>query len=120
MACLRSAYDLDTVGLQEQFVVMYLNRGNRVLGVYRASTGGVTGTVADAKLILSVAIKLAACGVILSHNHPSGHLHPSNADEELTRKLRDGAKLLDLKVLDHLIVDPELDRYFSFADEGVL
>lgn len=117
---LLEAYNADTIGLLEQFVVIYLNIGNRVLGVYRASTGGITGTICEIRLILGVALKIAATSMIVSHNHPSGNLQPSRADEELTRKLKEAAKVMDLKVLDHIIVEPTGERYYSFADEGLM
>jgi DNA repair protein RadC len=98
---------------------MYLNQSNRVLGVYPLSTGGVTGTIADPRLIFSVALKINAAGIILSHNHPSGNLSPSKADKDLTDKIKEGSKLLDVKLLDHIIVTPE-NTYYSFADEGLL
>lgn len=110
----------DTIGLVEQFVVVYLNVGNRVLGIYHASTGGITGTICEIRIILGVALKIAATSFIVSHNHPSGNLKPSRADEELTRKLKDAAKVMDLKLLDHLIVEPGGKDYYSFADEGLL
>jgi len=116
---LKNFYDEATVSLQETFVVMYLNRSNRVIGVYPHSTGGLTGTVADSRIILSVALKTAATGIILSHNHPSGNLSPSKADKEITSKIKDGGDILEIKVLDHIIVTPE-GGFFSFADEGLL
>ena len=109
-----------TIGLQEHFYVCFLNRANRVVGVYHTSTGGLTSTVADPRLILGTALKLAASNVILAHNHPSGNLQPSIQDKDLTRKLAEGAALLDLKLLDHLIVTPTAGEYCSFADEGLL
>lgn len=113
-------FPTSTIALQEYFIVAYLNRGNRLLGVYQMSRGGITGTIADPRLILGAALKIAASGIILSHNHPSGTLKPSSADIELTTRLRDGAKLMDLSVLDHLIVTPTAGEYCSFADEGLL
>ena len=109
----------ETISLQEQFVVGYVNRANRLMGVYEMSRGGITGTVADPKLILGVALKSAATGIILAHNHPSGNLQPSIQDKEITKKIQEACKLLDINLLDHLIVVPE-DAYFSFADEGLL
>jgi DNA repair protein RadC len=117
---LLSGYNMDTIGLQEQFVAMYLNVNNRVLGVYRAGAGGITGTICDIRLILAIALKIAATGVIVSHNHPSGNLKPSRVDEELTRKLKEAAKYMDIKLLDHIIVEPSGEQYYSFADEGLL
>jgi DNA repair protein RadC len=112
------SWDKDKIELQEQFKVLLLNKGNKALGIFEVSTGGVAGTVADPKLIFMAALKANACNVILAHNHPSGNLKPSRADEELTQKIKQGGKLLEINVLDHLIVSPE--GYYSFADEGLL
>jgi len=105
-----------TIALQEQFFVMYLNTSHNVLGVYPVSKGGITGTVADIRLILGVALKTASTAMIIAHNHPSGNLQPSLADEVLTKKLKDAAGLLDVNLLDHLIVSDA--GFYSFADEG--
>jgi DNA repair protein RadC len=110
----------ETISLQESFVAMYLNRANRVIGIYLASTGGITGTVADVRLILSVALKTAATGIMLAHNHPSGSLKPSGADIELTNKIKEAAKFMDINVLDRMILSPEDGKYYSFADEGLM
>jgi len=109
----------DTISLYESFVVGYLNQANRLIGIYELSKGGITGTVADPRLVLSVALKTAATGVILAHNHPSGNLKPSIQDKDITKKIQEACKLLDIALLDHLIVVPE-NAYFSFADEGLL
>lgn len=101
--------------LMEQFKVLFLNRGNKVIGIYIVSTGGITGTVADPRLIFTAALKSNAVSLILCHNHPSGSLKPSKADEELTQKIMGAGKFLDIKVLDHVILSSE--SYFSFADE---
>ncbi len=111
-------WDKNKLEFQEEFKVLLLNRGNRVTGVYEASSGGMTGTVADPRLILAAAIKGLAVSIILSHNHPSGALTPSRADEELTAKIKEAAKYLDIKVLDHVIITSE--GYYSFADEGLI
>jgi DNA repair protein RadC len=89
-----------------------------VLGISEISTGGFAGTVADPKVIFSIALKACASSIILSHNHPSGNLKPSQADLNLTRKIKSGGELLDIAVLDHIILTS--DSYFSFADEGIL
>ena len=107
----------ETIALQEKFVVMYLNRCNRMLGVYPLSTGGITGTMVDIRLILSVALKVAATGIILAHNHPSGNLQPSSADKMLTQKIKEACSFLDISVMDHIILNPK-GEYASFADEG--
>ena len=106
------------IDLVEQFNVLLLSRANQVLGVFRASSGGITGTVADPRLIFVAALKANAVSIILAHNHPSGNLKPSRADEDLTMKIKEAGTFLDIKVMDHLIVTSE--GYFSFADEGLI
>jgi len=115
---LLKTWDPNKVEFVEQFKVILMNRANRVLGIYELSTGGVSGTVADIKLVFMAALKSNACSLIISHNHPSGNLKPSRADEDLTNKIKAAGKLLDIQVLDHVIVTTE--GYFSFADEGLL
>jgi len=107
-----------SIELLEEFKVILLNQAARVLGIYNMSKGGLTGTNADPRLILAVALKAAACSIIIAHNHPSGNLRPSKADEELTQKIKNGSAFLEIRLLDHLIVTP--DTYLSFADEGLL
>jgi len=109
----------DTIALQEKFMVMYLNRASRILGVYPMSSGGMTGTVADLRLIMSVALKIAATSIIICHNHPSGNLNPSSADLAITVKIKEAASLFDIKLMDHLIISPD-GKFFSFADDGLL
>ena len=113
---LKDFYPQETISLQERFVVAYLNRAHNVIGVYEASVGGLTGTIADPRLILSVALKIAATSIILSHNHPSGNLNPSNTDQELTNKIREACKYLDINVLDHIIITPK--TFYSFTDSS--
>ncbi len=115
---LRQIWDQNKIELFEEFKVLLLNQGNKVIGVYDVSKGGLTGTVADPRLILATAIKALAVSIILSHNHPSGNLKPSRADEEITVKINEAAKYHDIKVLDHIIITAE--HYYSFADEGLL
>lgn len=102
----------------EVFAVLFLNRANKINDFKIVSEGGITGTVADPRIILKKALEEDAVSLILCHNHPSGSLKPSRADEELTYKIKEAAKYFDIKVLDHLIVSD--DGYFSFADEGIL
>jgi DNA repair protein RadC len=111
-------WDKNKVELQEQFKVLLINRGGKAVGIYELSTGGVAGTVADPRLIFMAALKANACSIILAHNHPSSNLKPSRADEELTRKIKEAGKFLEINVLDHIIVTEE--GYYSFADEGVI
>lgn len=116
---LAACWNPDTIGLFEEFKVLLLNRANRVLGVVSVSSGGMTGTVVDLRLVFGAALKGAATSLILSHNHPSGSLKPSETDLTLTRKLVEAGKVLDLPVLDHIILTPE-GTYKSFADEGLI
>lgn len=102
----------------EVFAVIFLNRANKINDFKIVSEGGITGTVADPRIILRTALEKEAVSLILCHNHPSGSLKPSRADEELTQKIKEAAKYFDIKVLDHLIVSD--DGYYSFADEGIL
>jgi DNA repair protein RadC len=115
---LRDVWDDNKIEFVEQFKVLLLNRANKVLGIYEVSTGGITGTVADPRLIFAAALKANACAMIISHNHTSGNLKPSRQDEELTAKLKQAGQFLDIKVLDHLIITTE--TYYSFEDEGIL
>ena len=115
---LKKVFDRRTLQLQESFVVVYLNRANQILGYYKHSIGGITGTVADPRIIFATAVASASSGIILSHNHPSGNLTASQADIEITRKLKEGGKLLEVQLLDHLIVTKT--GYLSFADEGLM
>ncbi|MBN8876780.1 MAG: JAB domain-containing protein [Sphingobacteriales bacterium] len=111
-------WNQDKIELLEEFKVLFLSRSNRVLQIIPLSQGGVTGTVADPRLILATALKVNACQLILTHNHPSGSLKPSRADEELTQRIKSAAAYHDIRLLDHLIVSSE--GYYSFADEGNL
>jgi len=103
---------------REVFAVLFLNRANRINHFEIISEGGITGTVADPRIILKKALEEDAVSIILCHNHPSGSLKPSRADEELTAKIKEAARYLDIKVLDHIIVSDS--GYYSFADEGLL
>ncbi len=109
-------WDMDIIQLQEEFKVLLLNRANVVLGIYPLSKGGVSGTMVDVKLLLASAIKANTSSIIVAHNHPSGNLKPSENDLRLTRRIKEGAKLLDITLLDHVIVTK--DTYYSFADDG--
>lgn len=102
----------------EVFAVVFLNRANKINHFEIVSAGGITGTVADPRVILKKALEEDAVSIILCHNHPSGSLKPSRADEELTHKIKEAAKYFDIKILDHMIVSDA--GYFSFADEGLL
>ncbi|HAX96421.1 MAG TPA: hypothetical protein DCY35_07870 [Prolixibacteraceae bacterium] len=106
--------DLD----HEEFWILLLNRNNKVIHRFMTSKGGLTATVIDVRTILKTAIERLATAMILSHNHPSGNLTPSDADMQITRKLKDAGKIMDIQVLDHLIVSQK--GYYSFADNGMI
>jgi DNA repair protein RadC len=116
---LLEGYDKDTIGMQEQFVVLLLNQANKPLGIYKASTGGITGTMADIRLIMVAALKSLATGIIISHNHPSGNTMPSEQDFALTKQIKDACKIMSITLLDHVIVTAD-HTFYSFANEGTL
>ena len=102
----------------EEFWVLYLNKANEIFGRERLSSGGMAGTVVDVKLLFKYALDARAAAIIAIHNHPSGNLQPSQADIDLTKRLKKAGELLDMPLLDHLIVSER--GYFSFADEGMM
>jgi DNA repair protein RadC len=112
-------WDKNTIALHETFKVVLLNNGNKAKGIFEVSKGSITGTLVDIRVLLAVALKSLSVGMILTHNHPSGTLMPSASDKQITKKIKDAATLLDIKVLDHIIITPNAD-YFSFADEGLI
>ncbi|HCK22809.1 MAG TPA: hypothetical protein DHW15_11815 [Bacteroidetes bacterium] len=102
----------------EAFWIIYLNRGNRIIGKERMSAGGVSGTVVDIKLLMKHALQQLSSAIAVAHNHPSGTLQPSQADIQLTKKIKQAAELMDIRLLDHIIIAGH--QYYSFADEGML
>ncbi|WP_231424960.1 RadC family protein [Pedobacter sp. Leaf250] len=115
---LMQQWDLGKIELLEQSKMILLNRQNRVLGLVDISTGGVSGTILDPKIIFSIALKANTSAIILCHNHPSGNTQPSQSDIKLTNQLKEGGKLLEILVWDHLIITNE--NYYSFADDGMM
>lgn len=111
-------WDLGKIEFLEQSKMILLNRENRVLGIVDISTGGVSGTILDPKIVFSIALKANTSSIIISHYHPSGNLRPSHADIKLTNQLKDGGKLLEIVVWDHLIIFN--DSYYSFADDSMM
>jgi DNA repair protein RadC len=118
----KDAYELLASSLSdlphEEFWILLLNRAHKVIGKFSVSSGGLTGTVADQRIIFKKALDQSACGIILAHNHPSGNLKPSQADIQLTKRLVEGGRILDIPIMDHLIITET--NYYSFADEGML
>lgn len=110
-------YELDI----EQFCVVLMNRSNRVLKIFQASSGGTAGTVVDVSVILREAINTPrCCAIVLAHNHPSNGVQPSQADIKLTKRFKEAAELMDITLVDHVIFQSSGPEYYSFADEGML
>ncbi len=106
------------IDYRESFAVLLLSRSMRILGLSWVSLGGISGTVVDPKIIFQTALKSSSSGIILLHNHPSSNPNPSDADLKITTKIKEGGKLLDIDVPDHLIITSE--SYLSMADEGYM
>ena len=104
--------------LHEEFWVLFLNRANRIISKQQISTGGMSGTVADPRMIFKAALDQKALSIILCHNHPSGNIQPSTADIQLTKNIVEAGKVLEISVLDHVIITQT--GYYSFADEGII
>ncbi|HQW94272.1 MAG TPA: JAB domain-containing protein [Saprospiraceae bacterium] len=115
---LLQCWDMNKIELLEQFAILLLDRSKNCLGVSYVSTGSVSACIVDPKVIFATALNARASSLILAHNHPSGNLTPSKADEFLTNKLLQGGYILDISVVDHLIVTPR--SYYSFSDDGAL
>lgn len=109
-------FNPDTIALKEQCLLLLMNQASDAIGVFRLSEGGITGTIVDIKIILSVVLKAAASSIIICHNHPSGRLSASDSDIQATIKLRDACGMVDVKLLDHLIVSPS-GSYYSIIKE---
>ena len=113
------SWDKNSIEHIEEFKILLLNRAHKVLGIATISSGGLTATVIDTRLILQYALKANATSIIACHNHPSGNLIPSEADIHITKKMWIAMEQLDISLLDHLILSPE-EKFFSMADEGVI
>lgn len=113
-----SQWNHDIIEFQEESKIILVNRANLVLGIYELSKGGISGTVVDIRIILGVALKCNASGIILVHNHPSGNMNPSEADRKITRRLKEACDLLEISLLDHFIISR--NDFFSFAQDGFL
>jgi DNA repair protein RadC len=122
ISCSRDAFEIFKSLMgdlpHEEFWLLLLNKANRVIKKVKTSEGGISGTVVDPKKVFKTCLDNQACSIILGHNHPSGNIQPSEADQRITKKIRDCGLMLDVAVLDHIIIGD--DRYYSFADEGVI
>jgi len=115
---LLNSWNKDLIELQEELKILLLNNANEVLGIQNLSKGSTNGVNVDLKLLFAVSLKACATGIIIAHNHPTGNLQPSESDKTLTQKIKESGKLLDIKLLDHLIVTKE--SFFSLADNGFM
>jgi len=115
---IRKFWNDETIEMQEEVKIILLNNSNSVLGVHNLSKGGMTSSLVDVRIILSVALKCLATGIIMIHNHPSGNLKPSSADLSIVEKLNESCKLMDIKLFDNIIITKE--SYMSFAEDGLL
>jgi DNA repair protein RadC len=113
----KQVFNSDTFDWCEEFIILCLNNSNKVVGFYKISSGGMTGTVVDVRMVFTVALNCLATSIIIAHNHPSGKLQPSEQDKTITKKIKEAGKILDITLLDHLIITDE--NYFSFADDGI-
>jgi DNA repair protein RadC len=111
-------FPMDTIGIQEHSVVLFLNRAKEVKGIYKLSKGGINSTIVDVRIIFAIALKSLSGGIIIAHNHPSGTAKPSKEDIKLTKKLKAAGDLLDIELLDHIILTPSRG-YVSLKTEGV-
>lgn len=112
-------WNKDDIHIRETAKILLLNNGNKVKGMYQLSSGGLTGTLIDIRLIFAVVLKSLSVAIVVAHNHPSGTLRPSKGDRDVTTKIKKAAQLLDITFLDHLIITPD-GEYYSFADNGML
>lgn len=115
----KGLFEPNSLGLNEQFVVLYMNRANRVIGGLKAFKGGISATVVDHRIIFATALKVLASGIVIAHNHPSGNLEASEEDLKLTKRIKEAGELLDIRLIDHLILGIDSD-YSSFAEKGWL
>lgn len=115
---LREVFNKDTFDWTEEVVMLCLNRANKVVGFYKVSSGGLSSCILDPRVIFTIALNCAANSIILSHNHPSGNITPSVQDRDITKKIKEAGKLLDISLLDHIILTD--DNYYSFMEEGDL
>lgn len=115
---LRCFYDESTIDYRESFYILCLSRSNKPLAVVKMAEGGQTATIVDTKMIIKTALDVGAVAVVLSHNHPSGELEPSDADKRLTRKIKEAFTVMDMSLCDHIILTGT--GYFSFCDNGMI
>jgi len=116
----KTLFNIDTIEINEEVLIIYLNRQNNTIGWMRHTTGGSVSSVIDIKLILSTALNCLAQGIIMLHNHPSGNNNPSKQDIDISLRLKKGCEILDINLLDSIIIAGDFEKYYSLADEGQL
>lgn len=114
----KTVFNADTINWYEEFILLSLNNSNQVIGFYKVASGGMTATIVDIRIIMTILLNSCATAFIVAHNHPSGKLQASEQDIQVTKKIKEAAKLLDITLLDHIIMTDE--SYYSFNDEGIL
>lgn len=114
----RLCFDADMIEWVESVVVIALNRAGKAIGFYKASQGGLTGTVCDPRVIMQFALLSNATSIIIAHNHPSGNLRPSDDDNKMTQRIKNAGDILEIKLLDHVIITA--NSFYSYADNGTL
>lgn len=112
-------FDAETIGYKESFKVLLLNQANKIIGYTTISDGGLTSSVVDVRVVMQTALVANATSIILAHNHPSGNIYPSSQDDNLTNRIKDACKLMDIRLLDHIIVTPS-DSFYSYCNEDRL
>lgn len=115
---MRSIFNADTILWTEEVIMVCLNRANDVVGYYKISSGGFSGSVVDPRVVMTIALQNASSSIILAHNHPSGSLKPSEGDKAITEKIKNACSFFDMKLLDHLIISD--NGYYAFAENGLL
>lgn len=110
-------FNSDTIAWTEEVLMLCLSRRNELVGYYKVSSGGMSASIIDPKVVFTIALNSCAHGIIMLHNHPSGNLKPSEQDDLITKRLRDSGKILDIKLLDHIIIVPD-GKYYSYANES--
>jgi len=112
-------FNADTIAWTEEVVMLCLSKSNELVGFYKVSSGGMASCIIDPKVVFTIALKSCAHSIIMLHNHPSGNLKPSEPDDAITKRLRDSGKILDIKLLDHIIIAPD-GKFYSYANESTI
>jgi DNA repair protein RadC len=115
---MREMFNADTIEYNEEVIVVFLNAANNTIGWIKHSTGGTAHAIVDVKMILATSLQCGAAALAVAHNHPSGQQYPSREDEKITERIKSGCEAVGVRFLDHIIICPEENKYYSFCDEG--